>query len=144
MSPRNLLDLRKHLKSVICFLQSQGCKCEQLDSRVLLFDLSARSMQRKPASSLAKARPKTGGRWNRVGIETVYASLDVLTATKEAYQNFIVYKLPLSSIRPRVMAGAEVVLSKLLDITDASIRRELGFTREDLVSEDCAEYSRRR
>ncbi len=34
------------------------------------------------------------------------------------------------------MAGAEVVLSKLLDITDASIRRELGFTREDLVSED--------
>lgn len=83
-----------------------------------------------------KGAARTGGRWNRVGIETVYASLDVLTATKEAYQNFIIYKLPLSSIRPRVMAGAEVVLSKVLDITDASIRRKLGFTREDLVNED--------
>ena len=79
---------------------------------------------------------KTGGRWNRVGIEAVYASLDVLTATKEAYQNFIVYKLPLSSIRPRVMAGAKVILNKVLDVTDASIRRELGFTRGDLVNED--------
>jgi len=83
-----------------------------------------------------KGAAKTGGRWNRVGIESVYASLDVLTATKEAYQNFIDYKLPLSSIRPRVMAGAEVVLSKVLDITDTSIQRELGFTREGLVSED--------
>lgn len=83
-----------------------------------------------------KGAAKTGGRWNRVGIETVYASLDVLTATKEAYQNFIVYKLPLSSIRPRVMAGAEVELSKVLDITDASIRRKIGFTRKELVSEN--------
>ena len=43
-----------------------------------------------------KGAAKTGGRWNRVGLEAVYASLDVMTATKEAYQNFIVYKLPYS------------------------------------------------
>ncbi len=34
------------------------------------------------------------------------------------------------------MAGAEVELSKVLDITDGSIRRQLGFTRKDLISED--------
>jgi RES domain-containing protein len=69
----------------------------------------------------------------------VYASLDLLTATSEAYQNFIAYNLPLSSIRPRVMAGAKVNLTRVLDITDASIRRELGFTRADLVHEDWRE-----
>ena len=79
---------------------------------------------------------KTGGRWNRVGIEAVYASLDVMTATQEAYQNFIVYGLPLSGIRPRVTAGAEVSLVKVLDLTDASVRRKIGFSREDLVDED--------
>ncbi|MDX1926118.1 MAG: RES family NAD+ phosphorylase [Pirellulaceae bacterium] len=79
---------------------------------------------------------KTGGRWNRVGIEAVYASLDVMTATQEAYQNFIVYGLPLSGIRPRVTAGADVSLVKVLDLTDASVRRKLGFSREDLVDED--------
>lgn len=79
---------------------------------------------------------KTGGRWNRVGIEAVYASLDVLTATEEAYQNFIVFGLPLSSIRPRVTAGAEVSLAKVLDLTDALVRRKLRFSREDLVDED--------
>lgn len=83
-----------------------------------------------------KGAARTGGRWDRVGIEAVYASLDVVTATKEAYQNVIFYKLPLSSIRPRVMAGAEVVLSKVLDVTKASIRRKLGFSREELVNED--------
>ncbi|MCE2800586.1 MAG: RES domain-containing protein [Planctomycetaceae bacterium] len=83
-----------------------------------------------------KGAAKTGGRWNRVGLEAVYASLDVMTATKEAYQNFIVYKLPLSSIRPRVMAGADVVLNKILDITNPSIRRVLGFSLEELVNED--------
>lgn len=79
---------------------------------------------------------KTGGRWNRIGMEAVYASLDLLTATSEAYQNFIVYNLPLSSIRPRVVAGAKVSLTRVLDLTDASIRRKLGFNRADLVEED--------
>ena len=59
-----------------------------------------------------------------------------MTATQEAYQNFIVYGLSLSGIRPRVTAGAEVSLVKILDLTDASVRRKLGFSREDLVDED--------
>ncbi len=91
-----------------------------LQTRAIGFsDVIVRSVGAKHATQASffsgKGAAKTGGRWNRIGIEAVYASLDVLTATKEAYQNFIFYNLPLSSIRPRAMAGAEVVLSKVLD-----------------------------
>ena len=79
---------------------------------------------------------KTGGRWNRPGIEAVYASLDILTATNEAYQNLLHYRMPLSSIRPRVTAGARVALSTVMDLTDSAVRRRLGFTVRELVEED--------
>jgi RES domain-containing protein len=49
---------------------------------------------------------KHGGRWTRRGIRAVYASLDIVTATHEAYQNFLEYGFSLSAIRPRVTAGA--------------------------------------
>ncbi len=48
---------------------------------------------------------KTGGRWNRQGLAAVYASLDVQTATAEAYQDFIYRGFPLTAIQPRVTAG---------------------------------------
>lgn len=79
---------------------------------------------------------KTGGRWNRRGIKAVYGSLDILTATHEAYQNMLHYRLPLSSIRPRVTAGARVSLAITLDLTSLVIRRRLGFTLQDLIEED--------
>jgi RES domain-containing protein len=77
-----------------------------------------------------------GGRWNRRGIEAVYASLSFETAVHEAYQNILHYGFPASSIRPRVLAGAETHLQTLLDLTDASIRRRLGFTLAELLDED--------
>lgn len=78
----------------------------------------------------------SGGRWNPVGLEAVYASLDIVTATCEAYQTFISFGLPNKSIRPRVMAAAEVSLGAVLDLTSSSTRRKLGFTLKDLVEED--------
>ena len=79
---------------------------------------------------------KSGGRWNPSGMKAIYASLDVITATHEAYQNFLHFGFPTIAIEPRVMAGAAVSLSKILDLTDAKIRRQLGFTLKDLVTED--------
>jgi len=79
---------------------------------------------------------KFGGRWNPVGLEAIYASLDVITATHEAYQNFEAFGFPLTSIEPRVTAGGKVSLAKVLDLTDAKTRSELGFTLKELIEED--------
>ena len=79
---------------------------------------------------------KAGGRWNRKGIEASYASLDVQTATVEAYQDFIYRGLPLSDVTPRVTAGAKVKLEKVLDLADFKILKKIGFTKKELVNED--------
>ena len=77
-----------------------------------------------------------GGRWNRPGMLAVYGSLDILTATHEAYQNFIDAGFPLSAIRPRVMAAAKATLRVVFDLTELPNRRKIGFTQAELVEED--------
>lgn len=77
-----------------------------------------------------------GGRWSRRGILAVYASLDVITATREAYQNFVEGGFPLSAIRPRVMAGARIRLQAVLDLRQRRLRRKLGFGLNELLEED--------
>lgn len=77
-----------------------------------------------------------GGRWNPPRVPAVYASLNVVTAVRESFQNFRTYGFLLESIKPRVIAGAVVRLECLLDLTDGRIRRKLGFTLGDLLDED--------
>lgn len=77
-----------------------------------------------------------GGRWNPQGIKAIYGSLDPVTATKESFQSFLRYGFKGSVIRPRLMVGLEVTVHRLLDLTDARIRRKLGFLRADLIGED--------
>ncbi len=77
-----------------------------------------------------------GGRWNPPRLVAVYASLDIVTATKEAYQNLKDYGFGAKAVKPRVMAGAKLSLHCLLDLTTASIRRELGFSLAELLEED--------
>jgi RES domain-containing protein len=79
---------------------------------------------------------KVGGRWNRPGIRAVYASLDIMTATHEAYQNFIDAGFSLLAIRPRVTAGTATKLGLVLDLTDKAIRRMIGYSQRELLEED--------
>jgi len=72
---------------------------------------------------------KSGGRWNRKGLEATYTSLDIETAIKEAYQNLLHYGYPISNIRPRTTAGAKVKLKKVFDILDAIDRSRLLLCR---------------
>ena len=72
---------------------------------------------------------KSGGRWNRKGLEATYTSLDIETAIKEAYQNLLHYGFPISNIRPRTTAGAKVKLKKVFDILDAIDRSRLLLCR---------------
>src|SRR5262249_12097678 len=77
-----------------------------------------------------------GGRWNRIGIRAVYASLDLQTAIKEAFQNFSDHGFKIEDIKPRVIAGVRVSLQALLDLTNHRVRRRIGFTFNELVNED--------
>lgn len=77
-----------------------------------------------------------GGRWNPPGIKAVYASLDPVTAVEESFQEFAKFGFKSMDIRPRVMAGAKVKVHRLLDLTDAKIRRKLGFKLCELTQED--------
>lgn len=77
-----------------------------------------------------------GGRWNPPRIAAVYASLDLNTAFEESFQEFRRYGFAPSSIQPRVFAGLSIDVQVLLDLTSAPIRRKLGFTLTELLSED--------
>lgn len=85
---------------------------------------------------LRRGAARHGGRWNRPGVRAVYASLDLITATYEAYQNFLDYGFSLSAVRPRVTVGALAKLGTVLDLTDSAIRRKIGFTLTELLDED--------
>ena len=77
-----------------------------------------------------------GGRWNPPGVKAIYASLNPITAVKEVYQEFIKYGFKDHHIQPRVMAGVKLNVKCLLDLTDAGIRRKLGFRLDELTGED--------
>jgi RES domain-containing protein len=77
-----------------------------------------------------------GGRWNRKGIKAIYGSTDILTATHEAYQQILKYGFSLSNLRPRVTAGAKVVLHRVLDLTSPANRRRIGYSLNELLTED--------
>ncbi len=77
-----------------------------------------------------------GGRWNPPGVNAIYASLDPTTAVKESYQEFIKYGFEAHHIRPRVLAGVKLNVKRLLDLTDAGIRRKLVFRLDELTAED--------
>ena len=51
-------------------------------------------------------------------------------------QEFIKYGFRDQQIRPRVMAGMKLNVKRLLDLTDAGIRRKLGFRLGELTGED--------
>lgn len=84
-----------------------------------------------------------GGRWNPIGTRAIYASLDPLTAVREAYQQFLHFGFSPGSVKPRVIAGIEFRCSALLDLTSDRNRRKLGFSRGDLLTEPWAQKQHR-
>lgn len=77
---------------------------------------------------------KAGGRLNASGtFPVIYTSTDPLTATAEAFQNFLDFGFAPQSVRPRVVVGLKITLTVVLDLCDARIRRRLGVTLSDLA-----------
>ncbi len=79
----------------------------------------------------------TGARWNHAGsFATVYSSLSPETASQEGLAHFRHYCLPVADALPRVLAAAQVVLQRVLDLTDAKTRRMLKVSVADLLWTD--------
>ena len=76
------------------------------------------------------------GRWNRLGLQAIYASFDVTTATYEAYQRIVRLGFPMSTIQPRVTASASMSLAAVLDMCNEKVQAKLGFLLSKLVEEN--------
>jgi RES domain-containing protein len=78
-----------------------------------------------------------GGRWNPPFLfSAIYGSLDPFVALAETLGTYDAYGIPFEQRMPLVLVGIRVQLSRLLDITDAQVRRGLGVSTKTLLSED--------
>lgn len=75
-----------------------------------------------------------GGRWNPPGLATVYGSTTDTTALEECKAHDRYYGVETKS--PRLLVAIEAQLTRTLDLTDATTRRALGVTLEELAAED--------
>ncbi len=80
-----------------------------------------------------------GGRWNPVGVATVYASLTPETAMAEALAHHRYYGIPIHAALPRTFVSIEVRLSVVIDLCDGEIRQRLGFSRARMLTHDWRE-----
>ena len=62
-------------------------------------------------------------------------SLDPHTAVDEALAHFLHYGLPIAKALPRVLASLESRLRRVLDLTDAGVRRLLGVSERRFLDE---------
>jgi RES domain-containing protein len=75
-----------------------------------------------------------GGRWNPPGYATVYGSTTDSTALDECKANDRYYGIPTKG--PRLLVAIEARLTRVLDLTNANIRRALNLTLTELAAED--------
>lgn len=80
---------------------------------------------------------KTGGRWNpKESFHTVYASLDVETATAEAMAHNRRFRIPEHTAMPRLFAALEVELIRVLDLRRGLVRSALRVSADRLTAEE--------
>ena len=78
-----------------------------------------------------------GGRWNQRGqFRTVYLSLSIEIAIQELIGQFQSYGFDVSKKLPFVVAGVEVTISKVVDLTDAAIRRSMGISKDSIIKDN--------
>jgi RES domain-containing protein len=79
----------------------------------------------------------TGARWNSPGsFATIYTSQSPETATREALAHHRYFGLPIEVALPRILASVQLVLQRVLNLTDTRIRKRLGVTVNELRGED--------
>ena len=80
---------------------------------------------------------KAGARWNPAdSFASIYVSLTPETAIQESLAHFRYYGLPAEDALPRVLAAAQVVLRRVLNLTDVKVRKTLKVSLADLLDVD--------
>jgi RES domain-containing protein len=78
-----------------------------------------------------------GGRWNPPGsFPVIYTALDEPTALAELAKSASRSAIPVEKLRDRRIAVIQVVLAKILDLTDPVVRATLGVELGDILAED--------
>ncbi len=77
-----------------------------------------------------------GGRWNPIGIATIYGSLTPQTAMAETLSQANYYQLPVYASMPRTFVAIEYDLCAVLDLTDGRNRQALGISEKRLLECD--------
>lgn len=77
-----------------------------------------------------------GARWNPPrSFPTVYSSLDPHTALDEVLAHFRHYGIPIASAMPRVTVSIQVLLGRVLDLTDGLTRSTLRVSERRMLRE---------
>lgn len=76
-----------------------------------------------------------GGRWNPIGVTSVYGSSDPETAMAETLAGAKYFGMPVHSTMPRMFVAIEFKFSLVLDLTDGGIRKSLGISESRML--DC-------
>lgn len=77
-----------------------------------------------------------GGRWNSIGLATVYASLTPETAMAEPLAQHRYFSIPISDALPRTFVALSVKLQVVLDLREGEIRRRLQVAKDRLRDVD--------
>jgi len=78
-----------------------------------------------------------GARWNPPNsVATVYASLEIQTATAEALAHHRYFGLGVETALPRVLVSIGANLQRVLNLVDQQPRRALALNRGQLIGED--------
>jgi RES domain-containing protein len=77
---------------------------------------------------------RRGGRWNPPGYATLYGSRTEATALEECKANDCYYGVVTKC--PRLLVAIETQLTRVLDLTDAILRRALNLSLSELAAED--------
>lgn len=77
-----------------------------------------------------------GGRWNPIGVATVYSTLTPQTAMAESLAHNRYYGEPIEDSMPRTFVAIRMRLQKVLDLRDAKARRRLQVSMAKLLVVD--------
>lgn len=85
------------------------------------------------------ASARVGGRFNPPGeFGAVYVAVERRTALAEFERRVTASGLPREQFHPRVILQLQARLSRVLDLTDTTVRRELDLSEEQITGEDWA------
>ena len=77
-----------------------------------------------------------GGRWNPIGVTSIYGSFDPETAMAETLAGAKYFGMPVHSTMPRVFVAIEFKLLAVLDLTDGGVRKSLGISESRMLNCD--------